>query len=245
MCHLFTRSPELVEAVRVKGWKVCKFHSVNRSSCGGEKKKSRYQIINHEGFGGLACCSDSQTNQPLILILIQTLSKSQFEVYLRYPAGLEKRWILRVIRTKHLSISITPLRCIYSKKYATMSRCSHHFLRFSISSLHGLSDVCHGRHDAFVLKFIWMAVDTTCGLSIWTRFYLDLGFGLDGPGLPNKTRPTKKKEKKSPPRFSLCFSSRLWLIPTGGPGWEQAERNDFFFSLLAKIWINTFPSVNI
>lgn len=136
------------------------------------------------------------------------------------------------------------------RKHVTVSIISHHCLRFSISSPHGLSDFCHGLYD--VLKFIWMAVfwrNTSCGVGVWTRFYQDLAFGLDAPGLDlllvksvlttslfwssqqNSTHQKKKKKNLFPPRFSLCFSSRLWLIPTGGPGWEKAERSAFFFFL--------------
>lgn len=138
------------------------------------------------------------------------------------------------------------------RKHVSVSIISHHCLRFSISSRHGLSDFCHGLYDAFVLKFIWMAVfwqNTACGLGVWTRFYQNLAFGLDAPGLDlllvksvlttslfwssqqNSTHKKKKKKESFPSSFlSLLFLQTLAHSHRRARLGEGREERLFFFS---------------
>lgn len=132
------------------------------------------------------------------------------------------------------------------RKHITVSIISHHSLRFSISSPHGLSEFCHGLYD--VLKFIWMAVfwrNTSYGLGVWTRFYQDLAFGLDAPGLDlllvksvlttslfwsSQQNSTHQKKKIFSLLVSLfAFPPDFGSFPQEGPAGRRQRGAPFFF----------------
>lgn len=92
--------------------------------------------------------------------------------------------------------------------------------------------VCHCQCDTFVLRFIRTSVSwwiltrlsTKSNYYIWLHFRFGLQTKLDPPS------KDKKRKKNLPPRSSLCFSSRLWLAPTGGSRLRAGRKERLFSS---------------